>query len=102
MISILRKIASRFVRNADPCLRQAGLSASRARQTAAGKKKRGTPFGMTRSSLFPQIRKALGEIVLAHVEAAVDVEDLAGDVGGFVAGEEDDGGCDVGFGAEAR
>ena len=39
---------------------------------------------------------------LAHVEAAVNVEDLAGDVGGFVAGEEHDGGCDVGFGAEAR
>jgi len=28
------------------------LSASRARQSAAGKKKRGTPFGMTRCSLF--------------------------------------------------
>src|ERR1700683_1791346 len=32
---------------------------------------------------------------LAHVQAAVDVEDLAGDVAGFVAGEEDDGGGDV-------
>ena len=32
---------------------------------------------------------------LAHVHAAVDVEDLAIDVGGFVAGEEDDGGSDV-------
>ena len=39
---------------------------------------------------------------LTHVKAAVDVEDLAGDVGGFVAREEDDGGSDVGFGAEAR
>jgi hypothetical protein len=28
------------------------LSASRARQTAAGKKKRGTSFGMTRTLLF--------------------------------------------------
>jgi hypothetical protein len=31
-------------RKADPCLRQAG----RARQSTAGKKKRGTAFGMTR------------------------------------------------------
>ena len=36
------------------------------------------------------------EIALAHVEAAVDVEDLAGDVGGFVAREENDGGGDIG------
>src|SRR5271156_5107854 len=35
-------------KKADPCLRQAGLSASRARQNAAGRKKRETPFGMTR------------------------------------------------------
>jgi hypothetical protein len=38
---------------------------------------------------------------LAHVQAAVDVEDLASDVAGFVAGEEDDGGGDVAVGAEA-
>ena len=34
-------------RKADPCLRQAGLTASRARRKAAGKKKRVTAFGMT-------------------------------------------------------
>jgi hypothetical protein len=39
-------------RKADPCLRQAGLTASRARQTAAGMKKRGTPRGMTAVGLF--------------------------------------------------
>src|SRR5579862_3379908 len=39
--------------------------------------------------------------LLAHVQAAVDVEDLAGDVAGFVAGEEGDGGGDVAVGAEA-
>jgi hypothetical protein len=38
---------------------------------------------------------------LAHVQAAVDAEDLAGDVGGFVAREEDDGGGDFSIGAEA-
>jgi hypothetical protein len=37
---------------------------------------------------------------LAHVQAAVDVEDLAGDVAGFIAGEKDDGGGDVTVGAE--
>ena len=41
------------------------------------------------------------ETALAHIEATVDVEDLAGDVGGFVAGEEDDGGSYVGVRAEA-
>ena len=34
------------------------LSASRARQTAAGKKKRGTPFGMTRNFRFQQAVKS--------------------------------------------
>ena len=38
---------------------------------------------------------------LAHVQAAVDVEDLAGDVGGFVAREENDGGGDFAVRAEA-
>lgn len=38
---------------------------------------------------------------LAHVEAAVHVEDLAGDVGGLAAREEDDGGGYVRVGAEA-
>jgi len=38
---------------------------------------------------------------LAHVQAAVDVEDLASDVAGLVAGEEDDGGGNVAVGAEA-
>src|ERR1700683_1115159 len=37
---------------------------------------------------------------LAHVQAAVDVENLAGDVAGFIAGEEDDGGGDVAIRAE--
>src|SRR5258705_2172591 len=32
---------------------------------------------------------------LSQINAAVDVEDVAGDVGGFVAGEENDGGGDV-------
>lgn len=38
---------------------------------------------------------------LAHVEAAVNVENLASDVGSLVAGKEHDGGGDIGFTAEA-
>jgi hypothetical protein len=38
---------------------------------------------------------------LAHVQAAVDVQNLPGDVAGFVAGEENDGGGDVAVGAKA-
>ena len=38
---------------------------------------------------------------LAHVQAAVDVEHLAGDVAGFVAGKENDRGGDVAVTAEA-
>src|SRR3984957_16742800 len=37
---------------------------------------------------------------LSHVHAAVHVEDLAGDITGFVAGEKDDGGGDVAVQAE--
>src|SRR5882762_14193 len=36
-----------------------------------------------------------------QIHAAVDVEDVAGDVGGFVAGEENDGGGDILAGAHA-
>src|SRR5208283_1555441 len=36
------------------------LSASRARQTTAGRKKRGTSFGMTRRSLFREVCGCLG------------------------------------------
>jgi hypothetical protein len=59
----------------------------------------------TASSGWPQwyFRKNVKvseKTALAHVEAAVDVEDLAGDVGGFVARKEDDGGGYVGFRAE--
>src|SRR5258705_10510061 len=32
---------------------------------------------------------------LSQIHAAVDVEDVAGDVGGFVAGEENEGGGDI-------
>src|SRR6202035_5419150 len=46
-------------------------------------------------------REAHGSGILVHAQAAVDVEDLAGDVAGFVADEEDDGGGDVAVGAEA-
>ena len=38
---------------------------------------------------------------LAHVQAAIDVEDLPGDVAGFVAREKNDRGCDVAAAAEA-
>src|SRR5258708_1659260 len=38
---------------------------------------------------------------LRQVHAAIDVEDVAGDVGGFVAGEENDGGGDILAGAHA-
>ena len=40
-------------------------------------------------------------IFLAHVQAAVDVQDLAGDVAGFVAGEENNRGGDVAVAAKA-
>src|SRR5260221_6653755 len=51
----------------------------------------------------PRSRLALSRQPLANtrkirprqIHAAVDVEDVAGDVSGFVAGEEDDGGGDV-------
>jgi hypothetical protein len=39
--------------------------------------------------------------VLRQIHAAIDVEDVAGDVGGFVAGEEDDGRCNILAGAHA-
>jgi len=39
--------------------------------------------------------------VSCQIHAAVDVEDVAGDVGGFVAGEEDDGCGNVLAGAHA-
>src|SRR6266481_1085643 len=35
------------------------------------------------------------DLPLRQIHSAVDVEDVAGDVGGFVAGEENDGGGDV-------
>src|SRR5258708_2617102 len=38
---------------------------------------------------------------LSQIHAAVDVEDVAGDVGGFVAGEENDGGGDILAGSHA-
>ena len=39
---------------------------------------------------------------LPHAHAAVDVEDVAGDIGGFVAGQEDDGGGDFAILPHAR
>ena len=43
----------------------------------------------------------LRELKLTHVQAAIDVEDLAGDVCGLVAGEKNHGGGDFAVGSKA-
>jgi len=54
------RVGGRSHGNAKPggcCAQRRFLSASRARQSAVGKKKRGTPFGMTRDCTVPRIVK---------------------------------------------
>src|SRR5271156_3512910 len=60
----------------------------------------GSTFWRESAKLYNAIGLSKEQGKLAHVQAAVDVKNLARDVAGFVACEEDDGGGDVAVGAE--
>src|SRR5206468_2505716 len=62
-------------------------------QTQFHQARHGKPLGQLSGFPLPIDKRAAS--MLRQVHAAVDVEDVAGDVGGFVASEENDGGGNI-------